>query len=245
MRFRHYDPTPGMCRWLKRDPAGYQDGPSLYSYLGRNPMAGTDPYGLASQVLMLQIIRTLELHKRAQGRVRFVPGQTVDGGFQLDITIEEEDPTLVTEFGVIQLAKYELKGEIGVWVVDDGRLGSFSDKSPDPPYYDKRVPVRRIGARGFERGKARGNFILTDTPSVWDPLDMSSLDFLVVVVATKGTAAGHVYGVYSWSWPLGDPEGAPLQVGRVVGPWYPREAEDLLRRELPFVHPYNPLPLGP
>jgi hypothetical protein len=36
-----------MCRWLERDPAGYQDGPSLYSYLGRNPMAGTDPYGLA------------------------------------------------------------------------------------------------------------------------------------------------------------------------------------------------------
>ncbi|MCX5650167.1 MAG: hypothetical protein NTU45_02070, partial [Planctomycetota bacterium] len=46
VRFRHYDPTPGMCRWLERDPAGYQDGPSLYSYLGRNPMAGTDPYGL-------------------------------------------------------------------------------------------------------------------------------------------------------------------------------------------------------
>ena len=45
MRFRHYDPTPGMCRWLERDPAGYQDGPSLYSYLGRNPMAGTDPSG--------------------------------------------------------------------------------------------------------------------------------------------------------------------------------------------------------
>jgi hypothetical protein len=35
-----------MCRWLERDPAGYQDGPSLYFYLGRNPMAGTDPYGL-------------------------------------------------------------------------------------------------------------------------------------------------------------------------------------------------------
>jgi RHS repeat-associated protein len=47
VRFRHYDPTPGMCRWLERDPAGYQDGPSLYSYLGRNPMAGTDPYGLS------------------------------------------------------------------------------------------------------------------------------------------------------------------------------------------------------
>jgi hypothetical protein len=38
-----------MCRWLERDPAGYQDGPSLYSYLGRNPMAGTDPSGLQSE----------------------------------------------------------------------------------------------------------------------------------------------------------------------------------------------------
>jgi len=51
VRFRHYDPTPGMCRWLERDPAGYQDGPSLYSYLGRNPMAGTDPSGRFLHVL--------------------------------------------------------------------------------------------------------------------------------------------------------------------------------------------------
>jgi RHS repeat-associated protein len=38
VRFRHYDPTPGMARWLERDPAGYVDGPryvdgpSLYAY---------------------------------------------------------------------------------------------------------------------------------------------------------------------------------------------------------------------
>jgi hypothetical protein len=41
-----------MCRWLERDPAGYQDGPSLYSYLGRNPMAGTDPYGQVANILV-------------------------------------------------------------------------------------------------------------------------------------------------------------------------------------------------
>ena len=49
VRFRHYDPTPGMCRWLERDPAGYQDGPSLYSYLGRSPVDAMDPYGLLSR----------------------------------------------------------------------------------------------------------------------------------------------------------------------------------------------------
>jgi hypothetical protein len=51
VRFRHYDPTPGMCRWLERDLAGYQDGPSLYSSLGRNPMAGTDPTGQFANIL--------------------------------------------------------------------------------------------------------------------------------------------------------------------------------------------------
>jgi RHS repeat-associated protein len=46
VRFRHYDPTPGMARWLERDPAGYVDGPSLYAYLGRSPVDGVDPSGL-------------------------------------------------------------------------------------------------------------------------------------------------------------------------------------------------------
>jgi RHS repeat-associated protein len=46
VRFRHYDPTPGVARWLERDPAGYVDGPSLYGYLGRSPVAGSDPFGL-------------------------------------------------------------------------------------------------------------------------------------------------------------------------------------------------------
>ncbi len=48
VRFRHYDPTPGVARWLERDPAGYVDGPSLYGYLGRSPVDGMDPSGLAS-----------------------------------------------------------------------------------------------------------------------------------------------------------------------------------------------------
>ncbi len=46
VRFRHYAPTPGMARWLERDPAGYVDGPSLYAYLGRSPVDGVDPSGL-------------------------------------------------------------------------------------------------------------------------------------------------------------------------------------------------------
>ena len=70
MRFRHYDPTPGMCRWLERDPAGYQDGPSLYSYLGRNPMAGTDPYGLAEGGQDGQSGRWIKINEGSIRRVR-------------------------------------------------------------------------------------------------------------------------------------------------------------------------------
>ncbi|MFO0962133.1 MAG: glycohydrolase toxin TNT-related protein [Phycisphaerales bacterium] len=45
VRFRHYDPAPGVARWLERDPAGYMDGASLYGYLAQRPTVGTDPSG--------------------------------------------------------------------------------------------------------------------------------------------------------------------------------------------------------
>jgi RHS repeat-associated protein len=46
VRYRHFDPTPGVARWLERDPAGYMDGASLYIYGGVSPTLGGDPYGL-------------------------------------------------------------------------------------------------------------------------------------------------------------------------------------------------------
>jgi RHS repeat-associated protein len=46
VRFRHFDPTPGVARWLERDPAGYMDGASLYGYGAMSPFLGGDPFGL-------------------------------------------------------------------------------------------------------------------------------------------------------------------------------------------------------
>ncbi|MFO0962144.1 MAG: RHS repeat-associated core domain-containing protein [Phycisphaerales bacterium] len=46
VRFRHYDPAPGVARWLERDPAGYMDGASLYQYVTMQPTSGSDPVGL-------------------------------------------------------------------------------------------------------------------------------------------------------------------------------------------------------
>jgi RHS repeat-associated protein len=46
VRFRHFDPTPGVQRWLERDPAGYMDGNSLYSYCSLSPSIGGDHLGL-------------------------------------------------------------------------------------------------------------------------------------------------------------------------------------------------------
>ena len=46
---RHYDPTIG--RYLQPDPLGLtallSDGPSVYNYVGGNPLSRVDPYGLA------------------------------------------------------------------------------------------------------------------------------------------------------------------------------------------------------
>lgn len=46
VRFRHFDPAPGVARWLERDPAGYMDGASLYMYGGMGPTLGGDAFGL-------------------------------------------------------------------------------------------------------------------------------------------------------------------------------------------------------
>lgn len=44
VRNRQYHPTLG--RWIERDPAGYLDGPNLYTYCRASPNGGTDPFGL-------------------------------------------------------------------------------------------------------------------------------------------------------------------------------------------------------
>lgn len=44
---RFYDPTSG--RWISRDPAGFFDGPNLYSYLHNNPLNHLDRFGLATE----------------------------------------------------------------------------------------------------------------------------------------------------------------------------------------------------
>jgi len=41
--YRYY--SPGIARWISRDPSGMVDGPNLYAYVGANPVNGTDPLG--------------------------------------------------------------------------------------------------------------------------------------------------------------------------------------------------------
>lgn len=47
VRKRWCDTSTG--NWLSKDPAGYQDGPSLFGYVGQMPLVKLDPYGLMSR----------------------------------------------------------------------------------------------------------------------------------------------------------------------------------------------------
>jgi RHS repeat-associated protein len=42
--YRYY--SPGIARWITRDPAGMVDGPNLYAYVTGNPVTHADPSGL-------------------------------------------------------------------------------------------------------------------------------------------------------------------------------------------------------
>ena len=57
VRFRTYSPTLG--RWLERDPAGYVDGLSLYSYVRSAPVTAADPSGLRKC-----FTESINLHKK-------------------------------------------------------------------------------------------------------------------------------------------------------------------------------------
>jgi len=46
---RPYNPSTG--RWLTRDPAEEDGGPNLYGFVGNDPIAAVDPFGLATYTL--------------------------------------------------------------------------------------------------------------------------------------------------------------------------------------------------
>jgi uncharacterized protein RhaS with RHS repeats len=48
---RHYD--AGLGRYTQPDPLGVKAGPSVYGYVGGNPVMGVDPEGLQAQVGVL------------------------------------------------------------------------------------------------------------------------------------------------------------------------------------------------
>ncbi|MBK9127950.1 MAG: hypothetical protein IPM13_09130 [Phycisphaerales bacterium] len=61
--FRTYSPTLG--RWMQRDPAGYVDGVSLYTYVASSPTCHVDPLGLTYIISPYQIEALIaELRRR-------------------------------------------------------------------------------------------------------------------------------------------------------------------------------------
>jgi len=52
--------SPGLGRWLQRDPLGYVDGVNLYEYVGGNPACAIDPLGLAGLDCLPELVEDIE-----------------------------------------------------------------------------------------------------------------------------------------------------------------------------------------
>lgn len=117
-------------------------------------------------------------------------------GFAPGISIVGEDPNCCSEFSVIQFRR--TKGYWGGWSewdIDDGNDPNniLSNPSPDTPYYappSKINPKGTGGPSGFQDDP--GNLV---TPK--------SYDFIVLVICSKGPAAGHRYGTFGWTYANG------------------------------------------
>jgi len=110
-------------------------------------------------------------------------------GIGLGIRIAGEDPNCCSEFGIVQFVRSTpWHGNPGDWDFDDGRVGGGSDPSPAPPYYDPPAPIRNPGGRGV--------IVFGDQPGSFYNIFW---EFKIVVMCTAGPAAGHIYGIYTWS----------------------------------------------
>lgn len=111
-------------------------------------------------------------------------------GFSLSVSVVGEDPSCCSEFGIVQFVRSITGGgeEYGPWRIDDGRVGGLSDRSPVQPYFQEPATIRNPGGRGL--------LVFGDKPgSFYNVL----WDFRIVVMCTAGPAAGHIYGMYTWS----------------------------------------------
>lgn len=222
----------------------YRDGMNLYQYAQSQPTIRRDPRGLSScmdecvsgcpRVKAGQEVwhgntghTPTKPHPLCVDRCKILcscPGDTCTpkgkvvwgtpntnpgtSGFGLSIQVSGEDPNCCSEFGVVQFVRTTTwPYGTGDWEIDDGRVGWFSDPSPASPYYDNPVPIRNPGGRGI--------FIFSDEPGGWGRNYF--WEFKLLVMCTAGPAAGHIYGMYTWSVGTGglggvwsDPSSAPI-----------------------------------
>ena len=77
-----------------------------------------------------------------------------------------------------------VKGGGSGWQIDDGRVTWGSDKSPFTPFY---------GIPPLVSAQSTSRLILEDAPTL-----LREHEFVILLVVTKGKAAGHIYGAYRW-----------------------------------------------
>ena len=113
--FRHY--SPGMARWMSRDPLGMVDGPNLYGYVGGDPVNFWDLLGGTAVAIPDCVQRFLQKHfpKLDMSKITIVTNAQLPEGMagqhsQTDINkiLVADDPSLVDKEGILLVA-HELK----------------------------------------------------------------------------------------------------------------------------------------
>lgn len=144
-----------------------------------------------------------------------------DSDFSVNAKVTGEDPNCCEEIAAVQYARESNYDPVtgwsgwGLWMIDDGRVTRGSDPSPYAPYYDKPSKIQSNGSSSITVVDAPTQFGLS-----------KAYDFTVVIICSKGPAAGHRYGTYGWNVKL-----SGLGAGTLLSPFGgPGHVEPKIRR---------------
>ena len=141
--FRYRDPVTGT--FITRDPAGFIDGPNLYTYVHQNPWTKFDPQGL--EAFPADVMK----HVNAVGASLTLPASNIVGRMAAMKMVGEEN------FADAQKGKfmkfihkvYDLGARTGVTFADPANIGSPGHNPISGPVFPERWQTGNVLEKGL------------------------------------------------------------------------------------------------